>query len=258
MTPGGSIPITAKLLLASLFLLGPVLAIAIAVITPAAIAVPLADDALFFVRYGSQFLAGGSFAWNPGAAPSFGSTSQLYQFIVTAFQTVLDNPVQAVSLAARFSGFLATVVVLKLAGRYAAEARETGMGSSAGALIMLLAGTGFVLNPDFASIARSGMDTAMSAAILAIYVALIERAGDRHWQLCAVISVGGWRLVLARPELVLIAAAVPITLLVGDPALRRSAFMGLLRFSALTGCSIAIPWVYYATPLPLPPHGKPL
>jgi hypothetical protein len=97
MIPGRRpIPITTQILLASVFLLGPSLAVATALATPGIIAAALADEALFFARYASHFLALGTFSFNPGAGPSFGSTSQLYQFIVTAFQAVLGNPAQAV------------------------------------------------------------------------------------------------------------------------------------------------------------------
>jgi hypothetical protein len=71
------IPITTQILLASVFLLGPSLSVATALATPRISAGALADDALFFARYASHFLANGTLSFNPGAAPSFGSTSQL-------------------------------------------------------------------------------------------------------------------------------------------------------------------------------------
>ena len=78
MIPGRRpIPITTQILLASVFLLGPSLAVATALATPGIIASALADEALFFARYANHFLANGTFSFNPGAAPSFGSTSQL-------------------------------------------------------------------------------------------------------------------------------------------------------------------------------------
>ena len=62
------IPITTKILLASIFLLRPFLAVATALAMPRMIARPLADDALLFARYASDFLGLGGFSFNPGAA----------------------------------------------------------------------------------------------------------------------------------------------------------------------------------------------
>jgi hypothetical protein len=259
MIPGRRpIPITTQILLASVFLLGPSLAVATALATPGIIAGALADDALFFARYASHFLANGTFSFNPGAAPSFGSTSQLYQFIVTAFQAVLGNPAQAVGLAARCSALVAAVLVMNGARQYAVNPDGTAVTAHGTAIVVLIAGVGFVLNPDFASIGRSGMDTATAAAVLALYVSVIDAAVNRGWLICGVLGLGGWVLVLARPELALFAICVPAALAIGDRSLRTPAILGLLSLCVLTGASLVVAWFYYGTPLPLAFYAKSL
>ena len=57
------------------------------------------DDAYMFVRYADRFLAEGTFAWNPGGAPTYGATSLGYLFFVTAFRAAIPGQ-SAVGIAA--------------------------------------------------------------------------------------------------------------------------------------------------------------
>ncbi len=66
--------------------------------------------------------------------------------------------------------------------------------------ILLLAGAANALSPKLAHAARSGMDTALAALLVALYAALadgIERHGRRAQ--IAILALGGWTMVLARP-----------------------------------------------------------
>ncbi len=44
------------------------------------------DDAYMFSRYADNFLNGHGFAWNPTDGPSYGITSPVYLFLITALK----------------------------------------------------------------------------------------------------------------------------------------------------------------------------
>src|SRR5262245_51931133 len=68
----------------------------------------IADDAFFFVRYAYNFVHGGAYAWNSGGPTTFGSTSQLYQLVLTPLVAALpDREVMAAVWLPRIAGLLA-------------------------------------------------------------------------------------------------------------------------------------------------------
>jgi hypothetical protein len=242
----------------SCLLLLPIALALLALWLPGLMAPAIADDAFFFVRYAHIFLEEGRFAWNAGEAASFGNTSQLYQFWIAAVQAAIGyDPVRVLAAGSQVPLALCVAAVLIASARMVREDPAQARGPDA--LVLLLAGTAILFSPKFAHTAWSGMDTALAAFVTAVYAGLVDGIEGRGARAqAAILALGGWVLILARPELGLIAVATPAALALGRESLRAPILSGLAGLGLLVAASVGAAWLFYGDPLPLPFYVKSL
>ena len=237
--------------LLGLFLLLPISIAGLAMSVPGIMAPEIGDDAFFFTRYAEIFVTEGRFAWNGGEPASFGNTSQLYQWAITTIRAAIGpDPVRILAIGSQLPFALCAVIILVSTVRTIAGA---AMPRAQAVAILLTAGSAAALSPKFVHAAWTGMDTALAACVTALYAVLadgIERRA-RKAQI-ALIALGGWALILARPELGLIAVATPLALALGRRQLTPWILPGLVALAGLTLASLLAAWLYYGQPLPSP------
>ncbi|HXV25536.1 MAG TPA: hypothetical protein VED46_14920 [Alphaproteobacteria bacterium] len=240
------------------FLLPPIAIAGLAIAVPGIMAPAVADDAFFFIRYARNFLEVGRFAWNTDEAASFANTSQLYQFLIASVQAAVGyNPVRILAIASQVPFALCVLTVLAASVRMIRE--EPSLPPLRAAAILLLAGTAIGFSPKFAQAAWSGMDTTLAALAAALYVALadgIEQRGRRAQ--FAILALSGWAMILARPELGLLAVATPLALGLAHRRVEPWILPGLAGLGGLLLLSLCLAWLSYGDPLPLPFYVKSL
>jgi hypothetical protein len=239
------------------FLLLPIVVAGMAIAVPGIMAAGLADDAFFFARYAQNFATEGVFSWNSGDPASFGNTSQLYQWLIAAIRAVAGpDPVRILAIGSQVPFALcATVILLSTARRLAGAA----LPRPEAVAILVLAGSAAALSPKFLQAALTGMDTALAACVAALYAVLADGIDRRsRGAQVAFVALGGWALILARPELGLIAVATPLALAIGERRLGPWILPGLAALAALVAASLMGAWLYYGQPLPSPFYVKSL
>ncbi|MEM7152172.1 MAG: hypothetical protein AAF799_04980 [Myxococcota bacterium] len=202
---------------------------------------PVYDDAYFFKRFALNAIEHQTLAWNLADGPVHGCTSQA--FVVVAI------------IAALFSHTHYVVVIkgigaasLMLAGGLLARwgARHAPEGSPAPMLVLLGLGSPLAL-----STVLSGMETAMTMAVLAGVLVVMLRPGtepdDGPSPLVAALLTA--LVYLCRPDV----AVVPAVVYAGHAwrATGRLPWRYALMLAASIGVVWAALWAYYGTPLPL-------
>ena len=221
---------------------------------PALAAPSQADDAFFFIRYAEQFRKVGSFVWNQGEPPTFGSTSQLYQLVVAlAHELTGRHAVRTLALTAQIPTLATMLVVAAAAWGITSPRLGAPLRSLPAALVVAFATMAAALSAKFVNMAWTGMETAIAALATAVYVALIESRSRSGRPLVPTLVVGGWILILARPELGLLATLTPLALVIwGEPRQRRQGLVALVLLGCLIVATVATAWAYYGSPVPLP------
>src|SRR5262249_22644383 len=202
---------------------------------------------LFFVRYAENFVATGSFSWNAGEPPVFGATSQLFQVLTALMVAVLPGHADRSGILLSAGMGLATVIILLIMVGRLLRGESVRLPTAAFAALVI----GF--NPKFSGHFLNGMETTTSAAVVAVLVWVTTWSSSSRWYWRAFIPAIAVVLVWVRPDLILfLAFLVPLglTLL---PGLRGDAFIGAFAGAGLIAASGLLWWLYYGTPVPLPP-----
>jgi hypothetical protein len=217
----------------------------------------MGDDALFFVRYAHNFVAGGQFAWNLGEAPAFGSTSQLYLLLTTGLVALLPGrEAMSVAILPPLMGLASVALLLRMTfvlSRPAAARPADADAASPGSLTLVFAALLLGFNPKFYQHWFSGMETTMSVAAVTIVLAGTWAFSDRKWYRTAFLPVMIVIQFWVRPDLILIAAPLQLLMLFSNERpLKQAAWTGALTSVIGLGLSMLAWWLYYGTPVPLP------
>lgn len=189
----------------------------------------LMDDALMFVRYADNLLAGHGMAWNPGEGSVYGATSLAYVFVVAAFRLVISDPAVCVlaSGLACWTAFLAVAwsLIRKLSG-----------GGLAASVVLACSAPGIhTLGLNM----LTGMDTGLTVLWAAIWLHAFRADEESEHPAAPWLAGVAW---LVRPELGV--------LCVGAHLLARRRGWGIsvcCLAGVLAGC-----WLFLGSPLPLP------
>jgi hypothetical protein len=210
------------------------------------------DDAYMFVRYARHALAGQWFAWNPGEAPVYGTTSLLHFLFVTLGQAALGGDAATPLHAA--SGLATLFLLVALAASCARFAGSLGLLSWGGLLLLLLG-----YREAFFFHAHLGMDTMLAAlGNTAVAYAALHLAQKPSARRAVVTAVLGLLSFEARPDNLIIAGLCPLLalwLLAPAPRL-RPALIWAGSLLALLGLDLLIKWRLLGTPLPLAFYAK--
>ena len=245
-----------RLILAAALLLG-LCHMGVALLRSDVVIEQMGDDALFFVRYAHNFVAGGRFSWNLGEAPAFGSTSQLYLLLTTALVAVLPGR-EAISVAILppVMGLVSVALLLRMtfALNRSAHARPANADAAwLGSLTLAFAALLLGFNPKFYQHWFSGMETTTSVAAVTILVVVSRSLSDRSWYRTGFLPGAIVILFWVRPDLILIAAPMQLLMLFANGrASGQTAWAGALLAVLGLGLSMLAWWLYYGTPVPLP------
>lgn len=187
---------------------GPVVALAgLAAVLAATLflrgSLPPYDDALFFGRFARNFLATGVSSWDPGGPALHGNTSQLHQLLVTGLFAVAPG-----------WGLWATRLVTALALLGGAVLLARQLPTAEARLPLWLAWT----SPVLLATVLSGMETGLTVALGAAFLALLHSAGGRAQPVLLGLSVV--LLYAARPDSALL--CLPALALAPWPRRRRA------------------------------------
>src|SRR5262249_25817867 len=130
-----------------------------------------------------NFVHSGVYSWNLGEPATFGSTSQLYQLVLTPLVALFGGrEVLAAVWAPRIAGFLAVSVLASLVARtYGAAATAPIADDSrrAARITLLFAAGVLLLNPKFYQHWDTGMETTLSVLVVACLLAAVLRHFDK-------------------------------------------------------------------------------
>jgi len=229
----------------------------VAILRPDVVIQQIGDDALFFVRYAHNLIAGGQYAWNLSEGPVFGATSQLYLLLTTALVAVLPGR-EAVSVAILPSlmGLVSTGLLMWMSLELTRQVDGQRRGADAagiGWLSLLFAALLVGFNPKFYQHWFSGMETTMSIAVVTIFLAATRVFSSKTWYLAAFLPMMIVIQFWVRPDLILIAIPTQLMLLAShNRRAKQAAWIGTAL--SLTGLALSLLawWLYYGTAVPLP------
>ena len=244
-------------LLCASALLVPLYCLIAAVLRSDLVIEQMGDDALFFVRYAHNFLSSGRFSWNIGESPAFGSTSQLYQLLTTAGVAFLPGrEAVAVAILPAIMGSIAVLVLLRMSLRLTGPVAVHAPAHTPITLrvpVMAFAALLLGFNPKLYGHWFTGMETTTSIAAVALLLHMTHESAMRPWYLRYGLPAMIVLLCWVRPDLVVIAGPVLLLALgASDTVRRRSALTGILLAGIGLGLSMAVWWLYYGSPVPLP------
>jgi hypothetical protein len=178
------------------------------------------DDAYITFRYAEQLAAGHGLVFNPGD-PVLGTSTPLFAFILAGLKTVGIS----VLTAAHWLGLLSMTLVVVILQLLARRSVSLPVAAAVGMCV--------ALHPDSAFVANSGMETAMSMAL--VFGGLLMGLRGR-W--CLAGGVGG-AAYLMRPDGLLI-----VVIIAGLVWFRER---NKLYQPLVVACLVVAPWVAYAT-----------
>jgi hypothetical protein len=153
------------------------------------------DDSYMFYRYAEHLRQGLGFSWNLDGVPTYGMTSLLWQAVVLVFSFLPVTPTQCLLLVSWLSSGLAIVFTAFAVWR---NAKSSLLRRPATAIVLVA--FSFLAVRIFRINARTGMETMLAMALLALFIGLVISARARN-----PIAIGtvAFLLVLARPEAML-------------------------------------------------------
>jgi hypothetical protein len=158
------------------------------------------DDAYMFYRYAEHFKQGLGFSWNLDGVHTYGMTSLLWAFVILAFSFLPLTATQCLLLASWLMSGLAVAAIAFAIWR---NARSSWLRSPA--LVIALVAFSALSIKIFRINARTGMETMLAMALLALLIGFILQQDQRR---SLAIGFVAFLLVLARPE-----AALPAVML---------------------------------------------
>jgi hypothetical protein len=207
-----------------------------------------ADDAFIWFRYARNLAAGHGPRFNPGDPPAEGYTGFLWLLLLTLPHAAgLDAP-----LFAKCVGVAATVGTLAVTWRFAFELAGGSAAERrlAGSIAVLALG----VLPATAIHAVSGMETALYAFLLQLFLYALTRAAARPGAPLPALAPLGLAVGLTRPEGNLLVATGLAVLLVLLPAPPRARLLRSCAWAWLLPGALYFGWRlwYYGVLLPLP------
>jgi hypothetical protein len=206
------------------------------------------DDAYMFYRYAEHVRQGLGLSWNLDGVPSYGMTSLLWAAVVLVFSFLPVAPAQCLLLASWLMSGLAIVFTAFALWR---NARSSWLRSPATAVALaafsLLAIRTFRIN------ARTGMETMLAMALLALFLGLVVGpAGAQRGANPLAIGTVAFLLALTRPEAVLPAV---LFLLLSAFLLPSGSFRNVAQSLAVLACGLLLTMLlaklYFHSWLPL-------
>ena len=189
------------------------------------------DDAYMFYRYAEHLRMGLGLCWNLDRVPTYGMTSLLWQAVVTVFSLLPLSPTHCLLLC---SWLCCGAAVLTTA--YALWSNAQSAWLRRPAIAIALVGFSLFSLKFFRINARTGMETMLAMALLALLLALILAQPQRRvspW----LIGAAALLLALARPEAALPAAVLLLLSVVLVPEVRAA---NVLRSLAVLACGVAL------------------
>ena len=214
------------------------------------------DDAYMSIRYAHNVLAQGAIAWN-GAVPTYGLTA-LALLIFSIPLVAIGMTPTAVAVLTSVLGALLVLVSIPFLLYSVIPSSESQIRRS----VLALAYAMIALNADlFAQLAASGMDTLLSIAYLAFYIGLAIRfSRTRAPSRTAIGGLGalGAFAYIFRPDLMIFSALVPLAIAVlsSNTTVRAAAWKVIGCSVVICTAILAVLFLYFDTPLPLPFYAK--
>jgi hypothetical protein len=210
------------------------------------------DDAYMSFRYAHSIAAHGVLSWN-GTTPTFGVTSIAQILAVLPLAAVWNNPAAVMTTVSliEMTPFLITVPFLVASVFPKSEPLARSVGVAASFALIALG------NPDFGSLAASGMDTMLDLAFVSFYLIVMLRTSRTLGSMprMRLIGVGvlGALAFLVRPDLMLFTVLLPLSLALWLPSKteRRKAWFILICTAIVLAMILIAAWAYFGTPLPL-------
>lgn len=187
------------------------------------------DDSYMFYRYAEHLRQGLGFSWNLDRVPTYGMTSLLWAAVVLLFSFIPITPTQCLLLVSWLSSGLAIVLT---AGAVWRNARSSWLRSPATAIVLVA--FSFLAIRIFRINARTGMETMLAMALLALFIGLVISQRERN---PLVIGTVAFLLVLARPEAMLPAV---LFLLLSCLLLPSRSFRAVAQSLAVLACGVLL------------------
>lgn len=215
------------------------------------------DDAYMFVRYARNMLAGHGIAWNPDGVQTYGVTSLLYMFVITAvlaiFPSAAPGPILSLSSFVFGLGFVAALVFGTIKFGSSEFLKRHPL------LFPVFTAAALMASKYFRLHSNSGMDTTLSVfcnSLLALAaLAWVKKPGRASltW-----LALAAYASFLTRPDALLYVLLFP--LLYGWFFLARERNRNVARFLAAIAAVLAfdtlIKFLVFGDPLPLPFYTK--
>ena len=216
---------------------------------------PPLDDAYMFSRYADHIIAGWGMAWNPGGPQTYGCTSLVYALWITALRFARFDLGRALGLGSWLPA-VGVVVVLAIACRRTAPRRPWNHPLVAAGFVCLAI---VVQNPFFFH-AASGMDTTLAMLANAMVVLMVLHPEFRRSTPRVVATaLVAYVAFLTRPDNLLVAALLPLILLIPQPGEQgqwRRVIVFLATLCVLLALDTAAKTIIFSDPLPIPFYAK--
>jgi hypothetical protein len=188
------------------------------------------DDSYMFYRYAEHLRQGIGFSWNLDGVHTYGMTSLLWAGVVLVFSFLPVTPTQCLLLVSWLMSGFAIVLTAFAVWR---NARSSWLRRPA--TVIALVALSLLAIRIFRINARTGMETMLAMALLALFIGLvINQRGERN---ALAIGAVAFLLVLTRPEAML--PAVLFLLLSGFLLPSRS-FRPVAKSLAVLACGVLL------------------
>lgn len=218
------------------------------------------EDGYFVKRFAYNFWHHGTFSWNVADGPLYGMTSQTLQLVGTLVYALAPQHLVLGLKLVLYASLVATLLVLGKIVQQAAFARRDGGTGHFGLAGLVPCAVGLSVSL-IVQVILMGLETVLGLLAVALAILTIVRwRGTRSDSIAVVLATLG--VYVTRPDAVLI----PGVLLAGqsffswrarrasdssEPGL-RVACATLLAIGAGLALLLAVFYLYYGTPLPLP------
>lgn len=216
------------------------------------------DDAYMFVRYANNFWAGYGIAWNADGIQTYGATSLLYLFVITALRGVWNSFSDSTLLLAgsAIPGSLALIALIFFAQFATSPSlREKGWG------YLYLIGTVFPITIWFTSFsfhAVNGMDTNISLLCNVLLIIFTLQWLYRRSKLGMLLTIAiAYLAYLARPDNLIYAGLFPLLGIHYLSSNRKAdAIHFVVGLSSVLLLDSAVKFFIFGSPFPLSFYAK--
>lgn len=215
------------------------------------------DDAYMFIRYAHNLLGGHGIAWNSDGVQTYGVTSLLYLFVITAalamFPTAEPGTILVVISFTFGLGYVAVLALVMVKTAKSDFFRRYRLLFPVFTAVMLMASKYFRLH------SISGMDTTLSVLCNSLLViAAIEWVKKPGRDSLTWLVLAAYACFLTRPDALLYALLFP--LLYGwfffNKGCNRNIALFLIAFMAVLALDTLLKFLIFGDPFPLPFYTK--